>query len=36
MRSNHTLLNELNGLGLICIELEKKARQEKKAYQDLD
>lgn len=28
MRSNDTLLTELNGLGLICAKLEKKARQD--------
>ena len=28
MRSNNTLLSELNGLGLICPELEKKVHQD--------
>lgn len=28
MRSNNTLLSELNGLGLIYAELEKKAHQD--------
>lgn len=28
MRNNHSLLGELNGLGLICIELEEKVHQD--------
>lgn len=28
MKSNNTLLAELNGLGLICAELEQKAHQD--------